>query len=443
MADVKAFRGVRYNPDVVGKLDNVVALPYDRIGSDLQATYYGLSDYNVVRLNKGKEFDADTPADNVYTRARVYFDQWLAADVLRRDGKPCFYAYTEEFTTPAGDRYARRGLIGMIKLVPFEEGTILPHERTLSGPKADRLNLLRAMEVHMGQIFMLYPDAENRVNAILDPFVAGAPDIDVTAVGEENVRHMVWVVDDPATVAAIENEMAPKRNLIIADGHHRYETALNYRDEMRARNPGWSEDQAFNYVMATMVSMSDPGLIILPTHRLIHSYSAMTPAQVLEKIAAHFDVTELCCRDSLESAMRDLAARAHAIGFYDGKGYYLLKLRDGASMDAVVGSERAAAWKALDVSILHELILEHIMGLTKESIERKENLDYLRNATEGYDAVTAGEANFLFLLNPTRPEQVSDCAAVAEKMPQKSTDFYPKVLTGLTFSPIRTDDTLD
>jgi uncharacterized protein (DUF1015 family) len=169
----------------------------------------------------------------------------------------------------------------------------------------------------------------------------------------------------------------------------------------------------------------------------------MTGAQVLDKIAGHFDVTEMGSRDALESAMRDLATSAHAIGFYDGQGHYLLKLRDIASMDQVVGSERAAAWKALDVSILHELILEHIMGLTKESIERKENLDYLRNATEGYDAVAAGKANFLFLLNPTRPEQVSDCAAVAEKMPQKSTDFYPKVLTGLTFSPIRTEDKLD
>jgi len=443
MAGVKAFRGVRYNPDKVGKLDDAVALPYDRIGSELQSAYYGLSDYNVVRLNKGKECEGDTAGNNVYTRAREYFDKWLAEDVLRRDGKPCFYAYTEEFTTPAGEEFARRGLIAMIKLVPFDEGTILPHERTLSGPKADRLNLLRAMEAHMGQIFMLYPDPENRINAILDPFVAGEPDIDVTAVGEQDVRHKVWVVDDPKTVAAIEKEMAPKRNLIIADGHHRYETALNYRNEMREKTAGWTEDQAFNYVMATMVSMSDPGLIVLPTHRLIHSYTAMTAAQVLDKMAAYFDVTELGGREALESAMRELDTTAHAIGFYEGKGYYLLKLRDIASMDAVVGAERAPAWKALDVAILHELILEHVMGLTKESIEKKENLDYLRDATEGYDAVDAGEANFLFLLNPTRAQQVSDCAAVAEKMPQKSTDFYPKVLTGLTFSPIRTEDKLD
>ena len=443
MAEVRAFRGVRYNPDRVGKLDRVVALPYDRIGPELQETYYGLHEHNVVRLNRGKEFAGDGATENVYTRARAYFDQWLAQDVLRRDGKPCFYAYTEEFTTPAGERHARRGLIAMIRLVPFDEGTILPHERTLSGPKADRLNLLRAMEAHMGQIFMLYPDPENRVNAILDPFVAGKPDIDVTAVGEENVRHMVWVVDDPATVAAIEREMAPKRNLIIADGHHRYETALNYRDEVRAKHAGWTDDGAFNYVMTTLVSMSDPGLIILPTHRLIHSYTAMTPAQVLEKVSAYCDVTPLPSRTALETRMRELDSIAHAIGFCDGKGYHLLTLKDIAIMDQIVGSERAAAWKALDVAILHELILEHVMGLTKESIEKKENLDYLRDASEGYDAVKAGKANFLFLLNSTKPAQVSDCAAVAEKMPQKSTDFYPKVLTGLTFASIRLADKID
>ena len=443
MAGVKAFRGVRYNPEMISKLDTVVALPYDRIKSDLQTAYYDLSEYNVVRLNKGKEFSDDTPENNVYARAREYFDKWLAEDVLRRDGKPCFYAYTEEFTTPVGDQYARRGLIGMVKLVPFDEGTILPHERTLSGPKADRLKLLQAMEVHMGQIFMLYPDAENKINAILDPFVTREPDIDVTAVGEENVRHMVWVIDDPVAVGAIEKEMEPKRNLIIADGHHRYETALNYRNEMRAQHADWTEDQAFNYVMATMVSMSDPGLIVLPTHRLIHSYSAMTPAQVLAKAAEYFDVTEAASRDELEARMRELDASAHAIGFYDGKGYHLLVLKNVASIDEVVGEERAADWKALDVAILHELVLEHIMGLTKESIAKQENLDYLRDAIQGYDVVAAGKANFLFLLNPTKSAQVSACAAKAEKMPQKSTDYYPKVLTGLTFSPIRLEDRLE
>jgi len=441
MAIVKAFRGVRYNPNKVGKLDDVVALPYDRITPSLQETYYGLSPYNVVRMSLGRTTAEDTPANNQYTRARAYFDTWLAEDILKRDGKPAFYAYTEEFTV-GGQMYQRRGLIGMIKLVPFEEGTILPHERTLSGPKEDRLKLLRAMEVHLGQIFMLYPDPENRINALLAPFVAGKPAVDVVAVGEGDVRHKVWVIDDPKTVAAIEKEMAPKRNLIIADGHHRYETALNYRNETREKHPGWSEDQAFNYVMATMVSMSDPGLQILPTHRLIHSYTALTPAQVLEKVKAFFDVTKVGSQTELDARMKELADSKNAIGFYDGEGYYLLALKDLGAMDKVVKEDRAAEWKALDVSILHELILEHIMGLTKESIARKENLDYLRDAQEGYDAVKAGKANFLFLLNPTKAHQVSACAEKGEKMPQKSTDFYPKVLTGLTMATIRSEDKL-
>jgi len=388
--------------------------------------------------------ESDTESDNRYTRARRYFDTWLTEGVLKRDETPAFYAYSEEFTVPGtGEKMVRRGLIGMVKLVPFDEGTILPHERTLSGPKVDRLNLLRAMEVHLGQIFMLFPDPENRINALLDPWVSQEPDIDVTAVGEADVRHTVWVIDDPKTVAAIEEELVPKRNLIIADGHHRYETALNYRDERRAANPNWTEDQAFNYVMSTLVSMSDPGLVILPTHRLIHSYTAMTPAQVLEKIGQYFDVTPVSSKADLDSRMSALyAGRKHAMGFYDGKGYHLLVLKSLEAMDEAVKEDRAPEWKALDVSILHELILEHIMGLTKDSITRQENLKYLRDPQEGIDAVTAGKANFLFLLNPTRAQEVAECAAKGEKMPQKSTDFYPKLLTGLTLSPIREEDKL-
>jgi uncharacterized protein (DUF1015 family) len=444
MAVVKPFRAVRYNPAKVGPLDKVIALPYDRIDEKLQETYYNLSPYNVVRMSLGKRFPDDNETNNVYTRARKYFDEWLKEGILTRDPKPCFYAYTEEFTVPGtGDRLARRGVIGMIKLVPFDEGTILPHERTLSGPKVDRLNLLRAMEVHLGQIFILYPDPENRINQLLDAHIQREPDIDAVAVGEADVRHKVWVIDDPKVLAAIQQEMAPKRNLIIADGHHRYETALAYRDEMRAKHPDWTEQHAFNYVMATLVSMSDPGLVILPTHRLIHSYTRMSAGEILEKARQYFDVQEMPSREALEAKMRELANQAHVIGFYDGKGYYLLTLRDLAAMDQVVKEPRAPEWKALDVSILHELILEHIMGLTKESIERKENIDYLRDPGPGYAAVSAGEANFLFLLNPTKPQQVAACAAKGEKMPQKSTDFYPKVLTGLTFAPIRWEDKLE
>lgn len=444
MAVVKPFRGVRYNPAKIESYDKVIALPYDRIDDKLQETYYSLSPYNVVRMSRGKSLPSDDEKNNVYSRARAFFDGWLSEGVLTRDEQPCYYAYTEEFTVPGtGDRYARRGIIAMVKLVPFDEGTILPHERTLSGPKVDRLNLLRAMEVHLGQIFMLYPDPENVINGILDDYVSKEPDIDAVAVGEEGVRHKVWAIRDPAVLKAVEKEMAPKRNLIIADGHHRYETALAYRDEVRAKRPDWTEDQAFNYVMTTLVSMSDPGLVILPTHRLIHSYSRLTAEQVLEQVRKFFGVESLPSREALEAKMREPADKAHVIGFYDGKGYHLLRLRDLSAMDEVVREPRAPEWKELDVSILHELILEHILGLTKESIERKENIDYLRDPGPGYEAVAAGEANFLFLLNPTKPEQVAACAAKGEKMPQKSTDFYPKVLTGLTFAPIRWEDKLE
>jgi len=251
---------------------------------------------------------------------------------------------------------------------------------------------------------------------------------------EPAVEQSFWVVDDPEIVTAVVAEMAPKRNLIIADGHHRYETALNYRDEMRAQHPDAPSDAAFNYGLVTFVSMSDPGLVILPTHRLIHSYSQMDSQTLLQALGAYFDVQAMPDRATMEDALAQATPEQPRFGFYDG-GYTLLTLKSLEAM-AELAPDRAPSWRALDVAILHELILEHVMGLTKESVARKENLDYLRDPNLGYARVDAGEANFLFLLNGTRMEHVRDCTEAGEKMPQKSTDFYPKVLSGLVALPL-------
>lgn len=434
MATIKAFRGLRYNPERFCDLSEVITQPYDRIHDAEQVAYYELNPYNFCRIDMGLR-EPDEADNNVYTRAHAYAQTWLAEGVLVRDDRPMLYVLEQRFTTPAGQEYVRRGFTAALELTRFDEGVVLPHERTLSGPKADRLNLTRATRTSWGHIFALYPDAENRINALLQPFLdSHMPAILTELVIEPAVEQNFWVVDDPEIIAAVVAEMAPKINLIIADGHHRYETALNYRDELRAQHPDAPADAAFNYGLITFVSMSDPGVVILPTHRLIHSYTQMDSKALLAALTPIFEVQPVADREALEDGLAQASPEQPRFGFYDG-GYTLLTLKTLAVMADLV-PDRAPSWRALDVAVLHELILEHVMGLSKESVARKENLDYLRDPDAGYARVDQGEANFLFLLNGTRMEHVRACTEAGEKMPQKSTDFYPKVLSGLVALPL-------
>ncbi len=435
MATIRPFRGIRFNPARVTDLSRVVTQPYDRIRHGLQDAYYDLSDYTIARIIKGKEFPTDSEGENVYTRARDYLNRWLADGALTREEKPALYVYHQEFSLPDGEIVRRKALICAFELARFDEGIVLPHERTLSGPKVDRLNLTRATETYFGSIFILYPDLENRVDALLAPAIQRDPDVDVRELYEKDVRQMLWVVTDPAVIAAVVAEMAPKRNLIIADGHHRYETALNYRQEQREKHPAAPAVAGFNYLMVALVSMSNPGLTILPTHRLIFDYRRLGAAELLEKVRDHFTVEPVADRPALEARMAAALGEIGRFGLVTAEGMFFLALQDPAVMERLA-PDRTAAWRGLDVSILHELVLEHIMGLTKESIERKENIEYLREPDMGYDQVGGGEAQFLFVLNPTRMEQVIACTEADEKMPQKSTDFYPKVISGLTMLPV-------
>ncbi|MGD8397485.1 MAG: DUF1015 domain-containing protein, partial [Anaerolineae bacterium] len=357
------------------------------------------------------------------------------AGYLLRDGNPAFYVYHQTFSLPDGTELTRRAFIGALELVEFDKGIVLPHERTHSGPKVDRLNLLRATAVNFGQIFMLYPDQENRINAIFDAAIAGHdPDIDVREMFEKDVRQKVWVVTDPEVVEQVMAEMGPKEGLIIADGHHRYETALNYRDEMRQAHADAPADAAFNYRMVTLVSMDDPGLTILPTHREIYDYDSRTTEQVLADARQYFDVTAMANRAALEASLPEDKPSDRHIGFYDGD-YYLLKLKNPAVMDEIA-PDRAKEWRTLDVSILHELLIEQLMGMSKEQVEAKEGIEYHRDLDLALQRVDAGEADAVFIMNPTRMGEVKACSNKGEKMPQKSTDFYPKVITGLVAMPV-------
>jgi uncharacterized protein (DUF1015 family) len=297
---------------------------------------------------------------------------------------------------------------------------------------------MRATAVNFGHIFMLYPG--DRINELLGAAIEGQAGFELHELFERDVVQRFWAVTDPQVIAAVVEEMAPRRNLIIADGHHRYETALNYRDEMRAAHPDVPPNAGFNYRMVTLVSMEDPGLVILPTHRLIHSYGRMDGPAALERAKEYFEVTSMADRAALETALTEAGSSHPRFGFYDG-AYAVLTLRDPAVLERLL-PDRSPDWRLLDVSVLHELFIERVLGIDKEAVERKENIEYLRDPQMGYDAVDKGEAEFLLVMNPTRMEQVRACTAGGEKMPQKSTDFFPKVISGLVMLPVGVEERL-
>jgi uncharacterized protein (DUF1015 family) len=446
MATIRPFRGVRYDPERIDDLSAVISQPYDRVRYGLQDKYYNQSPYTIVRIIKGKEEPGDNEANNVYTRARDYYQSWLQEGILKREQTPALYVLHQTTTLPDGSTKTRKGLIAALELTRFDEGIVLPHERTHSGPTVDRLNLMRATETNFGHIFMLYPG--DRINELLDAAIEepalspskGQPGTELRELFEHNVVQQFWAVTDPEVIQAVVEEMAPRRNLIIADGHHRYETAINYRDEMRVKHPDAPPNVGFNYRMVTLVSMEDPGLVILPTHRLIHSYGQMSGQEALERAKEYFEVTPAANRAALEASLAQAESARPRFGFYDG-AYAALTLRDPAVLAKLL-PDRSRDWRLLDVAVLHELFIERVLGIGKAAVERKENIEYLRDPQMGYDDVDQGKADFLLVMNPTRMEQVRACTGAGEKMPQKSTDFFPKVIGGLVMMPIGVEERL-
>ena len=441
MAIIKPFRAIRYNQDQIDSINHVISQPYDRVRYGLQDQYYDLSPYNVTRIIKGKEKEGDSESDNVYTRANNFLAQWIEEEILMREDQPAYYVYHQSFSLPSGQTVTRKAFINAFELSGFDEGIVLPHEKTHAGPKIDRLNLTRATETYFGNIFMLYPDPENKIDAIFETAIQRPADIEAKELHESDVLHQVWVVKDPDVLSKVSAEMAPKTNLIIADGHHRYETALNYQQEMQGKFPDAPANAGFNYRMVAMVSMSDPGLIILPTHRLIFDYQQLTAEEILTRVKSHFQVEEVPGRPELEKRLTDNSGTIGTIGLVCSQGFYLLNLNDQEVM-AELAPDRVQAWRDLDVSILHSLLLTKLMEVDPKKIDNLENIKYLREPDLGYDEVKESESSFLFILNPTRIEQVTDCTDAGEKMPQKSTDFYPKIVTGFAMLPVQETETL-
>jgi uncharacterized protein (DUF1015 family) len=428
MAKIFPFRALRYNSQKVAVAD-VVTQPYDKISPSMQDRYYGASPYNLVRVILGKSDPGDSQENNVYTRAAANLRDWCADDVLVRDSEPSIYRYTQTFRVPgdaSGAVYERRGFIAAGQLEDYDQKVVFRHEQTLSKPKADRLNLLRETQSHFGQIFMLYSDPHETVDATL--MEDRSPDVEVR--DEYDVIHRMWKVSDAKTIAKVQAAMDDKK-LIIADGHHRYETALNYRNEMRQRLDEGPE-APYERLMMTFVNMDAPGLVILPTHRVVFGVEGFDFSSALNQLKKYFDVEDLGPTTSAKSAtdrLRGAGKERTALLAVTRDSAYLLHALPNQQSNALAG--QSAQQRELDVVQLHKLVLEGTLGMSEEDIRNQKHLKYVREPQEAIDEVRRG-ANVAFLMNPVRMEQVRDIAFGGEVLPQKSTDFFPKLLSGLT-----------
>ncbi|HZP00546.1 MAG TPA: DUF1015 domain-containing protein [Terriglobia bacterium] len=435
MATIAPFRAVHYNLDVVQDLERVVTQPYDKITSEMQARYYDLSPYNLVRIIRGRETPQDRPDGNVYTRAAGDFHQWLDKRVLVSESAPAIYPYFQAYSVPGRPeaRRERRGFIALLRLEDYSTRVVHRHEETLSGPKADRLELLKATRVHFGQIFMLYSDPTGAIESALQGAAVDAPWERMQ--DEYGVVHSVWKIHDSATIDKVVAAMKEKK-VVIADGHHRYETALAYRDFCRERGEAGGRAE---YVMVTFVCKESEGLMILPTHRAVRNLPSFEWRNFLSKASQFFDVEEIPEQGparsraaSFQKALRDAGQERPTIGAYGGgEKLVLLRLKAGLDLSKEL-SDIAEGLRRLDVILLHRLLIERVLRIDPKAVREEKNLNYLREMDAALDQVENGESQICFLLNPTPVEAVWENALAGQPLPQKSTDFYPKLLSGLT-----------
>jgi uncharacterized protein (DUF1015 family) len=436
--EIKAFKAYRYNPEVVGDSGTCIAPPYDVINPQQQKKLYEQNPYNIVRIILGKQEPTDNDKKNQYSRAADYLKDWLSKGVLKQDEKETIYAYVQDFEV-AGKKYSRSGFIALGKLARFGQG-VRPHERTLDGPKADRLKLSQATAAQLELVFMLYDDPQRDTDKIIEKATAGKKSI-IEFTDDDGVQHRLFAIDSQQDTSRLVQLMA-QREVLIADGHHRYETAMNYYN--LTKNP------AAQWLMIAFVNMHNKGLVILPTHRLVGSVGDFNFKKLLTELSRDFECTKFAFSAKLNKAnarkkmfekMRaEFDATRCCFGIYAADGaFYVIVLKSYAVMDEIV-PQLSDASRKLDVTVLHKLILERILGIGEQALAGETNIEYIKDIGSAVDeaiaAVDKGQKQAVFFMNPTQAEQVKQVAAANEKMPQKSTFFYPKIFSGLTINKL-------
>ena len=426
MAQIIPFRAVTYNEEKVGDLDSVVAPPWDVISPELQEELYRRSQWNVVRLVFGRQFPGDNEQENRDARARRFWNSWLRERILVQDPKPAIYVCRETYSLPTGEEKIRWGFIALVRLEEFTSGVIYPHENTIERAKIDRMGLIRNCKANFSPIFSLYSDRELGIEKAVAPCIGDGPDIRTT--NPDGVRRELYRLTEPRLIEQVVDKMEQKV-LFIADGHHRYETALAFRNEMRHRNPG--QTGGWDYVLMYLTNLYNSGLTILPVHRVLKGIAQFELEKFLSRLEVFFSL------EPIEYPLQNMLNRLQqneggTFGLYASKRLFLLKLKDQKLIEKFVTEPRSAQWRRLDVTILHSLLIRHVLGIQPSDTE----ILYSADALRAIKLVDGGEYQLALFLRAVTAEQLKAVVSEGERMPPKSTYFYPKVPSGLVMNKI-------
>lgn len=432
MADVRPLNGFRYAPEAVTDLAQVITPPFDVITEEAQERYYERNPYNVIRLELGKITSEDTTLNNRYTRAAQTLAEWRYSGVLRQEPSPTYYAYQQIFSH-GGQNYTRTSLIARVRLEPWEKHVVLRHEHTRKKDKDDRLQLLRACGVNLSPIMSMYNDPQGRIRHLLHDHLQ-RPEVNTT--DEANEKHLLQPLRDPALLERIQDFFV-ERQLYIADGHHRYETALNYRNEVLETRHALSENDPANFVMMALIDLDDPGMLVLPTHRLFFDFSPEVLANLsTARLREYLHVREIPeIHGTILQELEQAGEQEPSFLLITPEQSWLLSPNE-AGKALVARAEHSSAWKELDVSMAHTLILEELLQLQAADLTAGQHVRYTHETDEALAAVSQGRAQAALILNATRVRQICDIADADDQMPQKSTYFYPKLSTGLVLNPL-------
>jgi uncharacterized protein (DUF1015 family) len=440
MAEVVPFRGVLYNADIIDNIADVVAPPYDVISSAEQERFYQQHPNNVIRLILGKSKAGDSGQHDIHCRSAAYFTQWLENRTLVQDSQKAFYLTSVSFKVE-NRTITRYGIIGNVRLERFEEGVILPHERTFSKVKSERLRLMQLCHSNFSPIFGLYADGLGILDQLKKRTGGQPPDMDM--VDGKGLHHKMWRITDPETQTRVTTVLK-KQAIYIADGHHRYETALNYRDWIKENNPDYDENHPSNFVMMSLSSLKDPGMVIFSAHRLIKQVPVEAAAALLGKAEAYFDIQTFSTNEDPAAVLalfdQTLASNSdkNAIGLYIKRhsALVVLVLKEGV-MEHKYADEMPDALRDLDVSVLTRLLMMDLLGYDRTRLDDATKIGYVTTSRAAVAAVDKGDADMAFILNPTKIEQVQRVAQEGLIMPRKSTYFYPKVISGQVFNLLK------
>ncbi|UCE98714.1 MAG: DUF1015 domain-containing protein [Planctomycetota bacterium] len=435
--EVKPFKAFRFDENEVGNVGNCIAPPYDVISPEQQEQLYNNCQYNIVRIIEGKKSPSDNNGNNKYSRAADYLNSWIKKGILKQDSAKAIYAYIQNFKL-TGTEFQRTSFIALAKLEEYGK-TVRPHENTFEEHIIDRLNLKRATAARFGLVFMLYEDKKKIADKIIENAAKQKPLVDF--INDQNVRHRLFTITHKDDIHAI-TKMMNNKNCIIADGHHRYETGLTYLKE--TSNPEAA------YQMMAFVNTCQEGLVILATHRLVHNLENFNAEKLIADLKKNFVITEytfnspqtkkIAKQKMLTHIKEEHYTNKNALGIYSGNtAFYVAVLKNKQAMDSVA-PEKSKPWRDLDVAVLHKLVLQQLLGITQEQLKRGSNIEYIKDTDNAIDEsitkVDAGQKQIAFFMNPVRMEHIKNVTAAGEKMPHKSTYFYPKIYTGLTINKL-------